>query len=152
MSSNRLMYDTCAYKKRLDESTGPLAYHLNPMKYENCSKCRIDLGIIGGPSVSHIKGNLVDLENNLRGQCHPLSKCPTKQYNPLKSLYNTKVEGENRDIIDTDLIHLPSCQMFRYKPVPLPDKIKLENCPAPQVNSPNSCQMAPPQVNCGQYK
>ena len=32
MSSNRLMYDTCAYAKRIDESVGPLAYVLNPMK------------------------------------------------------------------------------------------------------------------------
>ena len=74
MSSNRLMYDTCAYKKTLDESTGTLAYVLNPMKYENCNKCRMELGILGGPSVSQIKGNLVDLENDLRGSKHvPLS-------------------------------------------------------------------------------
>ena len=47
MSSNRLIYDTCAYKKELDQSTGPLSYTLNPIKYENCSKCRMELGIVG---------------------------------------------------------------------------------------------------------
>ena len=43
-----LIYDTCAYKKRLDESVGPLNYTLYPGKYENCSKCRIELGVVGG--------------------------------------------------------------------------------------------------------
>ena len=62
MSSNRLMYDTCAYKKRLDESVGPLNYTLYPGKYENCSKCRIELGTVGGNNVSLFSGNLVDLE------------------------------------------------------------------------------------------
>ena len=42
MSSNRLMYDTCAYKKKLEESTTPLDYNLYTGKYENCSKCRLE--------------------------------------------------------------------------------------------------------------
>ena len=66
MSSNRLSYDTCEYKQRLNESVGPLAYMLNPMRYENCNKCRMELGVIGGTGVSHIKGNLVDLETDLK--------------------------------------------------------------------------------------
>ena len=28
MSSNRLIYDTCAYKKELDQNAGPLSYVL----------------------------------------------------------------------------------------------------------------------------
>ena len=31
MSSNRLMYDTCAYRKNIDQSVGPLSYQLNPL-------------------------------------------------------------------------------------------------------------------------
>ena len=76
MSSNRLIYDTCAYKKTLDESVGPLSYLLNPIKYENCNKCRMELGIVGGSNVSHIRGNLVDLENDLRGQTRGASLLP----------------------------------------------------------------------------
>ena len=81
MSSNRLIYDTCAYKKELDQSTGPLSYTLNPIKFENCSKCRMELGVVGGTAVSHIKGNLVDLESDLRGQNHPTTHCPSKNIN-----------------------------------------------------------------------
>ena len=36
---------------------GPLAYNLDPVRYENCNKCRMDLGVIGGTGVSHIRGN-----------------------------------------------------------------------------------------------
>ena len=55
MSSNRLIYDTCAYKHELTQSVGPLEYVFNPMKYENCNKCRMELGLVGGSSVSHVK-------------------------------------------------------------------------------------------------
>lgn len=151
MSSNRLIYDTCAYKKKLDESTGPLAYNLNPMKYENCSKCRMELGVVGGASVSHIKGNLVDLENELRGQTRPLSQCPSKKYHPGQKLYTKGSScGPPREI-DTSMIHLPSCQMIRYKPIPLPPPLVLESCPAPKLRASNSCQMAPPAPECGVF-
>ena len=151
MSSNRLMYDTCAYKQKLDDSTSPLAYHLNPMKYENCNKCRIELGILGGPAVSQIKGNLVDLENELRGQTRPLSQCQTKKYHPGQKLYTKGTCSNKPQKIDTQLLHLPSCQMVRYKPIPLPPPLKVESCPAPQLRAPNSCQMAPPVPHCGAF-
>ena len=41
MSSNRLIYDTCAYKHNLQQSVGPLEYVLNPIKFENCNKISI---------------------------------------------------------------------------------------------------------------
>jgi hypothetical protein len=78
MSSNRLIYDTCAYKKTLDQSTGPFSYSMYPGKFENCAKCRIELGQTGGNGVSLYSGNLVDLESDLRGQTRPASLCPAK--------------------------------------------------------------------------
>ena len=42
MSSNRLMYDSCAYQKAISESTGSFAYAMYTGKYENCAKCRIE--------------------------------------------------------------------------------------------------------------
>jgi len=130
MSSNRLMYDTCAYVKRMDESVEPLAYVLNPMKYENCQKCRHELGLVGGTAVSHIKGNLIDLENDLRGATRKLSLCPKMKYAPSKNNNITltgKCSGKTRNI-DTNLQHLPSCQMIRYRPTPLPPAMKFKKC------------------------
>ena len=152
MSSNRLLYDTCAYRKELDESVGPLSYLLNPIKYENCNKCRMELGIVGGTNVSHIRGNLVDLENDLRGQTRSASLCPTKKYQPncpnkigdncQPEKIVVKSNGCNKEkTIDTRLVHLPPCQMIRYKPVPLPPPMKVDSCPAPEYKGKvASCQ------------
>ena len=142
MSSNRLMYDTCAYSKRLNESVGPLSYVLNPMKYENCQKCRHELGIVGGTSVSHIKGNLVDLENDLRGATRANTLCPDNKFKPNNGSITIKGNGcgKNDRTVDTSLVHLPSCQMIRYKPTPLPPAMDLSNCPAPKVPVTSQCQ------------
>lgn len=146
MSSNRLIYDTCAYSTKLDESVGPLAYVLNPLKYENCKKCRHELGLVGGSAVSHIKGNLVDLENDLRGSTRLNSQCPSNKYYPSNNQsINIKSKcpcgcGKNVEV-DTRLEHLPSCQMIHYKDIPEEPKLNLDSCPPPQIKniSVNTC-------------
>ena len=147
MSSNRLMYDTCAYKTRVNESVGPLEYMLNPIRYENCNKCRMELGTVGGTNVSHIKGNLVDLETELRGITRKASSCPSKKYqtscqtgdltNCAPKTINIPATacGEARTI-NTDMVHLPSCQMIRYKPIPIPDPMVITQCNNQQVTVP----------------
>lgn len=134
MSSNRLIYDTCAYNKTLNESVGPLSYVLNPMKYENCNKCRNELGLVGGTAVSNIRGNIVDLENDLFGITRVASGCPSYKYHP--SANNTIVTrsscGKQR-IIDTRMHHLPSCQMINYRKVGQPSPMNLESCPRPTL-------------------
>ena len=107
MSSNRLIYDECAYKKTLQQSTDPLEYVLYTGKYENTAKCRVELGSVGGNGVSLFNGNLVDLESDLRGQTRQASQCPTKKYGP-----GSKVP----------LNHQPSCQMVNYPKVPMHPK------------------------------
>jgi hypothetical protein len=114
MSFNRLSYDNCTYRQDLRQSVGELSYVLDPAKYENCNKCRHELGLVGGTNVSHNKGNLVDLENDLRGQTRPFTKCPDYKYHP----------NQNSD----EKVHLPSCQMIDYKPVPLPPAMDLSQC------------------------
>jgi len=150
MSSNRLIYDQCAYSKKINESVGPLEYVLNPLKYENCKKCRHEFGLVGGASVSHIKGNLVDLENDLRGATRQASLCPSNKYKPSNSnILNIKGKGcQGARNVDTDMVHLPSCQMIRYKPTPLPRKLNLDNCPSPNMNSVASCQDTQCKSNC----
>ena len=150
MSSNRLIYDTCAYSTKMNESVGPLQYILNPMKYENCKKCRHELGLVGGSAVSHIKGNLVDLENDLRGATRVSSLCPQEKYGPSnenKISIKGKSCGKPRNV-DTNMVHLPSCQMIRYKPTPLPPKINLDSCPQPLMNSEAACQNTECKSNC----
>ena len=140
MSSNRLMYDVCETHQRVNESAGPLEYLLNPQQYENCSKCRHQLGLVGGTNVSHIKGNLVDLETDLFGITRKASLCPGKKYLNKCALSpnlnncqrtNIHIPGNDSTIerdIDTRLVHLPNCQTIRYKPIPLPDPLVIPHC------------------------
>ena len=46
-----------------------------------------NFGLVGGTNVSHIKGNLVDLENDLRGQTRSNTKCPARKYAPPKDQF-----------------------------------------------------------------
>lgn len=149
MSSNRLIYDTCAYKQNLNQSTSPLSYTLSTDRYENCNKCRMELGLVGGTNVSHIKGNLVDLETELRGITRKASLCSSQKYNNKCAASddetcrpdNIRIQGDactqGREI-DTSLHHLQPCQMIRYKQVPLPPAVRLNSCPVNNGNNVNN--------------
>jgi hypothetical protein len=115
MSSNRLTYDNCAYQKSLQQSTGPLEYAMYTGKYENCAKCRIEFGVVGGNGVSLFSGNLVDLESDLRGQTRIASLCPSTMYNPSKAP-------------QVNLVHQPSCQLQYYPKTPMPQPVKPTSC------------------------
>jgi len=121
MSSNRLTYDKCAYRAALQQSVGPVDYMLDPIKYEHCKKCRMELGIVGGTAVSHINGNMVDLESDLRGQTRTGTRCAQYKYIPSAG---TMLQSKNPiscqpgPEIDTSLKHLESCQMVDYQEVP----------------------------------
>jgi len=130
MSSNRLIYDSCAYKKSLDQSIGPLNYSMYTGKYENCSKCRIELGSVGGNGVSLFSGNLVDLESDLRGQTRNASNCPSKHYQPpcKDCPGNTSGIPCDKPECRPPMVHQPGCQMVRYPPtVPTPS-MKVGRC------------------------
>jgi hypothetical protein len=92
MSSNRLSYDACAYQKTIQQSTSPLEYMLFAGKYENCAKCRMEFGVVGGNGVSLFSGNLVDLESDLRGQTRQASLCPKRMYSPQTENCNNQNE------------------------------------------------------------
>ena len=140
MSFNRLIYDNCAYEHQLHENVGTLAYVLDPSKFEHGKKCRMELGLIGGSNVSNIKGNLVDLESDLRGTTRIQSKCPELKYQnpcPTKNINDCQPKqikimaspSNGARVIDTTLQHLPSCQMINYNPIPNPPTINLNRCP-----------------------
>jgi len=128
MSSNRLIYDTCAYKKTLQESTSPLNYTLYPGKFENCSKCRIELGVVGGNGVSLFSGNLVDLESDLRGQTRPASLCPKNKYEPRCSKSGN--DGLPCGSFNTQekMINQPACQMQNFPKINFPKGNKMQRC------------------------
>jgi hypothetical protein len=144
MSSNRLIYDQCEYDTRVDESTGTLAYMLNPLAHENTNKCRFELGLVGGNNVSVTQGNIVDVESDLLGVTRKASLCPSRKFKNVCATSDVKdCQPENIVIdgpgcntpreVDTSMVHLPKCSMFRYKPISLPRALDLPDCPGNQV-------------------
>lgn len=128
---NRLLYDSCAYDKQLQQSTDPLSYVINPLKYESCSKCRMELGIVGGTAVSHVKANLVDLENDLRLQTRPNTHCPSYKYLPPKDgILQGKeyIKPVVHPVIDTNMRHLKPCQMINYGAISAEPVFAIASC------------------------
>ena len=101
MSNTRLSHDECNYKGSLDRSVYPSQYQMYPGKYENSSRCRMELGVMGGNGVSLYGGNLVDLESDLRGITRKASKCNENSHKPSDG--------------DKQLVHQPSCQMHTFR-------------------------------------
>lgn len=139
MSFNRLRYDNCSYQHELSESVGTLAYMLDPSRYENCNKCRPELGLVGGTNVSHVSGNLVDLESDLMGVTRLASKCPQLKYqNPCpkgemnqchpEPIVIKQTPNKKGRVVDTTMKHLPPCQFIRYKSIPLPPPMEQVKC------------------------
>jgi hypothetical protein len=140
MSFNRLIYDNCSYSQELAQTTSILSYQLDPNRYYNCNACRNGFGLLGGNNVSiAANGNLVDIESDLKG-IRPLSKCAQLQHiNPCpngdmntcqqKKIVIRGTPTTKARVIDTSLAHLPSCQMIRYKPIPLPPALRMPQCP-----------------------
>jgi hypothetical protein len=128
MSSNRLSYDDCSYKQSLQQSVNPLNYTLNPMKFEHNNKCRMELGIVGGTNVSHNKSDLVDVENELRGQTFPSTKCNANKYNPFDNSNKEYIKCSQYKPISPEKEHLKSCQMFGYNSVPRAPKLNEFKC------------------------
>lgn len=117
MSFNRTIYDDCAYKGRLSRNVSILEHVLNTEPYQNEKGCRHQLGFVGGNNVSHIAGNMVDLESDLRGQTRYISKCCNSVYVPSNDGF---IHNDNTKPIDTTLRALPSCQAITYRSIPLP--------------------------------
>jgi hypothetical protein len=127
-----------------------------PGKYNHCRKCRMELGIVGGNAVSIYKGNLVDLESDLRGQSRPASKCPSHKYHPWCKVKDPCSNGLPSGPMDCEamLQHQPACQMIRYPPTVLPPKLEVAFCPEYYQNQPkvhgDGAYMCPqPPAACG---
>jgi hypothetical protein len=113
MSMNRTTYDPCVYQQDLNQSVSPLSFILDPIQHENCNQCRMELGIVGGNAVSHIAGNMVDIESDLRGQTRPSAQCPGTKFLPQPQ---------------QPAKHLPPCQMIHYGSVAPTPKVDVRRC------------------------
>ena len=125
MSFNRTKYDNCSYTQELKSNVDTLGHILTPYRYEHKDKCMHQLGFVGGTAVSHIQGNLVDLDSELRGQTRILTRCPTNKYIPSD---DNVIKNDKTEPINTEMKHLPTCQSIMYRSIPLPPPVKMNYC------------------------
>ena len=130
MSWCRLNMDSCAYRNKLAQEVGEFGYSIDPIKFDHPHKTRVNFGIVAGNEVSIIKGSLIDLESDLKGQTRLASRCPTLYYqNPCPSgdmntckPQQVVIRGNPSNmgrVIDTTLYHLPTSQFARYTSIPI---------------------------------
>ena len=131
MAFNRLIYDECAVKTELNQNTSFFDAHMDPHRFVHVEPCRHEKGLVGQTSgvssiappqtplndIDKIRGDLVALENDLRGQTRPTSKCPQYDYIPKKGEVSSKEiwKPVNHPKIKTDSpVHVDSCQMIKF--------------------------------------
>lgn len=134
------------YLSNLEDAYGPLLTEHwekkdNPQHYDDLPSQQVHpkphrhiLGLVGGNDASLIKGNMVDLESDLRGINIPNTFCPWKQYQPPPKVQK-EIVRDNRKIalkIDVQKAHLPAYQMIAYPAVVAPFPIKNEVCVKPE--------------------
>jgi hypothetical protein len=133
------------YLSTVDDAYGPiLTSHWekkeNPQHYDDLTSQYVNprpqrhiLGIVGGNEVSLIKGNMVDLESDLRGINIPNTFAPWRQYQPPQQ--KKEIVRDNTKIsltIDIQKAHLPAYQMMGYPAVVAPYPIVNEVCVKPE--------------------
>ena len=114
MSFNRVKYDVCSYSQDLVGNMSYLSYTLDPLKYQHCSPCRSELGLVGGNNVSKVTGNLVDLESNLFGIDREQSKCAAMKYLPGELKGKKLFKPVCYKGIDPTPKHLKHCMFVNY--------------------------------------
>lgn len=88
MSSNRLIYDKCAYMTELKESVSPLDYNLFIDKYELSDPCPV------GDYPNILKfSDRTNVENELNGLARLNTKCPENKYSPNMEFDNPKLSN-----------------------------------------------------------
>ena len=117
-----------------EKTEDPQHYDFLPSQLVNPAPKRHILGLVGGNDASLIKGNLVDLESDLRRINIPLTSAPWRQYQPPQK-GDTEIVRNNlktKQTINIQKDHLPSYQMMAYPAVMAPLQMENEVCKKPE--------------------
>lgn len=117
MSSNRLLYDKCAYKEQLHQSVFPGEYALYAGKYDHRKPCMIGFGVVGGNDTDKWTWRDVNTESDLLGITRRATECSDGKYKPSCPFCNCN-QGLpcGCDSCQKRSSHLPTCWLTKYKP------------------------------------
>ena len=116
-----------------EKEENPQHYDDLTSQYVNPRPQRHILGIVGGNEASLIKGNMVDLESDLRGSTIPITFAPWRQYQPPQQKKEIIRDNVKTSLtIDIQKAHLPAYQMIGYPAVVAPYPIINQVCVKPE--------------------
>ena len=116
-----------------EKEENPQHYDDLTSQYVNPRPQRHILGIVGGNEASLIKGNMVDLESDLRGITIPITFAPWRQYQPPQQKKEIIRDNVKTSLtINIQKAHLPAYQMIGYPAVVAPYPIINQVCVKPE--------------------
>jgi len=117
-----------------EKKEDPQHYNYLTSQFTHPTPRRHMLGMVGGNDVTIIKGNMVDLESDLRRINIPNTFAPWRQYQPPqrgdKEIVRNNVKTQQKINIQKD--HLPVYQMIAYPAVVAPLEMVNEVCMKPE--------------------
>jgi len=116
-----------------EKDENPQHYDDLTSQYVNPKPQRHIVGIVGGNEASLIKGNMVDLESDLRGITIPITFAPWRQYQPPQQKKEIIRDNVKTSLtIDIQKAHLPAYQMIGYPAVVAPYPMINQVCVKPE--------------------
>lgn len=117
-----------------EKKENPQHYDDLTSQYVNPAPKRHVLGLVGGNDASLIRGNMVDLESDLRRINLPNTFAPWRQYQPPQKGETEIVRNTTKGslTIDVQKVHLPTYQMMAYPAVMAPLPIVNQVCVRPE--------------------
>jgi hypothetical protein len=116
-----------------EKEENPQHYDDLTSQYVNPRPQRHIIGIVGGNEASLIKGNMVDLESDLRGITIPITFAPWRQYQPPQQKKEIIRDNVKTTLtIDIQKAHLPAYQMIGYPAVVAPYPMINQVCVKPE--------------------
>jgi hypothetical protein len=136
MSSYQEAFETAPMATTMEKNENPQSYAYADYTVKHVKSARHILGLVGGNEVSGVKGNVTDVESDLRGTTRPLTRGSARQHQPLhtkqmmiervNSKYNTPLR------INIQPNHLPTYQMWAYPATFAPQPFAKESCQNPE--------------------
>jgi hypothetical protein len=121
-------------KHPFEAKENPQNYSENVWAQVHKEPARHMLGLVGGNAVSLPKGNMVDVESDLRRLNYPLTASSARQYQPppVKQSVMNRKSTKGAVSINVEPRHLPAIQMWPYAATFAPLPMNVRQCGRPE--------------------
>jgi len=121
-------------KHPFERSENPQTYAEDVWTKVHKEPARHMLGLVSGNAVSLPRGNMVDVESDLRRLNYPLTYCAAREYQPPATMQSTLYRKSTKGSVKIDVTqrHLPAIQMWPYTATFAPVPMKVTQCGRPE--------------------